>query len=104
MTFPILSVIIFSPFVAALIILMMPAERKTEIRVMALMTAVFALALSLWVYLNYDQSLAGYQFIEKYDWMPMFGISLHLGVDNKLRSLCVMSGRRTINLVDLRFS
>ena len=81
MTFPILSVIIFSPIVAAMIILLMPAERKTEIRVMALMTAIFALVLSFWVYLNYDQAAAGYQFIEKYDWMPQLGISLHLGVD-----------------------
>jgi len=92
MDFPILSVIIFSPIVAALIILLMPAERKTEIRVMALMTAIFALVLSLWVYLNYDQSLAGYQFIEKYDWMPQLGISLHLGVDGISTPLLLLTG------------
>ena len=92
MTFPILSVIIFSPIVAALIILMMPADRKTEVRVMALMTAVFALGLSLWVYLNYDQAAAGYQFVEKYDWMPMFGISLHLGVDGISTPLVLLTG------------
>jgi len=92
MTFPILSVIIFSPIVAALIILLMPAERKTEIRVMALMTAVFALALSLWVYLSYDQVAGGYQFVEKYDWMPQFGISLHLGVDGISTPLVLLTG------------
>ncbi len=92
MDFPILSVITFSPIVAALIILLMPADRKTEIRVMALMTAVFALILSLWVYLNYDQTLAGYQFIEKYDWMPDFGISLHLGVDGISTPLLLLTG------------
>ena len=92
MTFPILSVIIFSPIVAALIILLMPEDRKTEIRVMALMTATFALVLSLWVYLSYDQAAAGYQFIEKYDWMPSLGISLHLGVDGISTPLLLLTG------------
>lgn len=92
MTFPILSVIIFSPIVAAMIILLMPAERKTEIRMMALMTAIFALVLSFWVYLNYDQAAAGYQFIEKYDWMPQLGISLHLGVDGISTPLLLLTG------------
>jgi NADH-quinone oxidoreductase subunit M len=92
MTFPILSVIIFSPIVAALIILLMPAERKTEIRVIALMTAVFALALSLWVYLSYDQVAGGYQFVEKYNWMPQFGISLYLGVDGISTPLVLLTG------------
>jgi NADH-quinone oxidoreductase subunit M len=92
MTFPILSVIIFSPIVGALILLLMPADRKTEIRVVALMTAAFALILSLWVYLNYDQAAAGYQFIEKYDWMPQLGISLHLGVDGISTPLLLLTG------------
>ncbi|OQX65565.1 MAG: hypothetical protein B5M51_00430 [Anaerolinea sp. 4484_236] len=92
MDFPILSVIIFSPLVGALILLLMPADRKTEIRVVALMTAVFALVLSLWVYLSYDQVAAGYQFIEKYDWMPSFGISLHLGVDGISTPLLLLTG------------
>jgi NADH-quinone oxidoreductase subunit M len=92
MTFPILSVIIFSPLVAALIILLMPADRKTEIRVAALVTATFALILSLWVYLSYDQAAAGYQFIEKYSWMPQFGISLHLGVDGISTPLVLLTG------------
>ena len=92
MTFPILSVIIFSPLVGALILLLMPADRKTEIRVVALMTAVFALILSLWDYLNYDQTAAGYQFIEKYNWMPQLGISLHLGVDGISTPLVLLTG------------
>ncbi len=92
MAFPILSVIIFTPLVAALILLMMPADRKTEIRVTALVSAAFALILSLWVYLSYDQAAAGYQFIEKYAWLPQFGISLHLGVDGISTPLVLLTG------------
>ncbi|MBT3337544.1 MAG: NADH-quinone oxidoreductase subunit M [Anaerolineae bacterium] len=92
MAFPILSVIIFTPLVAALILLMMPADRKTEIRMTALVSAAFALILSLWVYLSYDQAAAGYQFIEKYAWLPQFGISLHLGVDGISTPLVLLTG------------
>ncbi len=65
MDFPILSVIIFTPMVAALILLMMPADRKTEIRVTALVSGAFALLLSLWVYIQYlTLGMTGYQFVE----------------------------------------
>ncbi|MDX1378973.1 MAG: hypothetical protein R3307_09005, partial [Anaerolineales bacterium] len=81
MNFPVLSVITFTPFVAALIILMMPAQRKNEVRAVALASAVFALLLSLWVYFSYDQAAGGYQFISQYNWLPALGISLYFGVD-----------------------
>ena len=80
MNFPVLSVITFTPIVAALIILLIPAHRKNEARVVALAAASFALILSSWVYLQYStRHLTGYQFIEKYDWLPLLGISLLSG-------------------------
>jgi NADH-quinone oxidoreductase subunit M len=57
-----------------------------------LSAAVFALALSLWVYFTYDKAVAGYQFIEKYNWMPMLGISLHFGVDGMSAPLVLLTG------------
>ncbi|MCL4530990.1 MAG: NADH-quinone oxidoreductase subunit M [Chloroflexi bacterium] len=93
MTFPVLSVIVFTPLVAALIILMIPAQRKTEVRGVALAAATFALLLSLWVYIQYlTQHLTGYQFVEKYDWLPMLGISLHFGVDGISAPLVLLTG------------
>jgi NADH-quinone oxidoreductase subunit M len=81
MNFPFLTVITFTPLVAAIIILMIPAERKTEVRVIALAAGVFATLLSLFIYFGYDQAAAGYQFIEQYPWVPQFGIAYHVGVD-----------------------
>ncbi len=93
MTFPVLSVIVFTPLTAALIILMIPAQRKTEARGVALAAATFALLLSLWVYIQYlTQHLTGYQFVEKYDWLPMLGISLHFGVDGISAPLVLLTG------------
>ena len=92
MNFPVLSVITFTPMVAAVLILLMPAQRKNETRAVALAAATFALILSFWVYLSYDQAAGGYQFIEKYDWLPVLGISLYFGVDGMSTPLILLTG------------
>src|SRR5512133_2655784 len=92
MQFPILSVIVFTPILAGLLIFMFPAERKAEIRVTALAAAIIALLLSIWVYFSYDISAGGYQFVEKYTWMPAFGISYHVGVDGMNAPLVLLTG------------
>jgi NADH-quinone oxidoreductase subunit M len=92
MQFPFLSVIVFIPMVTALVLLCMKPEQKKTIRVTALTAALLALALSIWVYFAYDKAAAGYQFIEKYNWMPMLGISLYFGVDGLSAPLVLLTG------------
>ena len=92
MNFPALSVITFTPIVAALVILLLPPQRKNEARAVALASAIFALVLSAWVYLSYDHATAGYQFIEKYNWLPALGISLYFGVDGISAPLVLLTG------------
>jgi NADH-quinone oxidoreductase subunit M len=92
MNFPVLSAITFTPFVAAVIILMMPAQRKNEVRAVALASAVFALFLSFWAYFSYDQAAGGYQFIEQYHWLPALGISLYFGMDGISAPLVLLTG------------
>jgi NADH-quinone oxidoreductase subunit M len=90
--FPFLSVIIFTPIISGLLILLIPGERKTEIRVTALAAAFFALVLSGWVYFSYNPSIGGYQFIEKYEWFSAFGISYFVGVDGISTPLILLTG------------
>ncbi|HVN52713.1 MAG TPA: NADH-quinone oxidoreductase subunit M [Anaerolineaceae bacterium] len=92
MAFPILSVIVLTPLVAGLIILLIPRERKTEVRVTALAAAILSLVLSIWVYFAYQVSAGGYQFIEKADWLPFLGISYHMGVDGISVPLVLLTG------------
>ncbi|NWF62987.1 MAG: NADH-quinone oxidoreductase subunit M [Chloroflexi bacterium] len=95
MTFPILSVITFLPFAAGMLMLMMPASRKNEVRAVALASAVLDLLLSGWVYLQYLlNNLTGYQFIEKYSWINVFpiNIELHFGVDGMSAPLVLLTG------------
>ncbi len=92
MNFPVLSIITFTPMVAAAIMLLLPAQRKNETRAVALAAAIFALTLSFWVFFNYDQAAGGYQFVEKYNWLPALGITLQFGVDGMSAPLVLLTG------------
>ncbi|NIM95469.1 MAG: NADH-quinone oxidoreductase subunit M [Anaerolineales bacterium] len=92
MDFPVLSIITFTPIITALILLIVPAERKNAIRVIALTASTIAFGLSLYAYLSYDQALGGYQFEEQVKWIPAFGISYHVGVDGMNLPLVLLTG------------
>ena len=93
MNFPVLSVITFTPIAAAMLILLLPAQRKNEARAVALAAASFALLLSLWVYIQYlNGHMTGYQFTEEYKWLPQLGISLKFGVDGMSAPLVLLTG------------
>jgi len=92
MTFPILSIIVFTPIAAGMLILLIPAERKTAIRVAALTAATIDLGLSLVAYLSYDMAAAGYQMVEKIAWIPQLGVSYHVAVDGMNLPLVLLTG------------
>ncbi len=93
MGFPFLSAIVFTPAVGSLVLLALPGHRKTLIRGVALSAATVALLLSVAVYVQYLlQHMTGYQFIEKYEWLPALGISLHFGVDGISAPLVLLTG------------
>src|SRR3989304_4934123 len=92
MTFPILSIIVFTPIVAGVIILLLPAERKGWIRGVALLASAVALLLSVVAYFSSDIPQGGYQMVQKIPWLPAWGISYHVGVDGLSLPLVLLTG------------
>ena len=92
MEFPLLSLIVFTPAVAGMIILALPAQRLGWIRGVALAAASLALGLSAWAYIAYDRAAAGYQFVERIPWVPALGISYHVGADGMNLPLVLLTG------------
>jgi NADH-quinone oxidoreductase subunit M len=92
MNFPILTVIIFTPIVSAVALLFFPKDRKNLIRWFALTAATVDLVLSLIMYFSYDKIQAGYQFLEKMEWIKQLGISYHVGVDGISAPLVLLTG------------
>jgi NADH-quinone oxidoreductase subunit M len=72
--FPYLSTILLSCVVGLLVVIFLPEERKTLIRWVSAFFSGITLVLSAYLFLAYDKSLGGLQFVEKLRWMPGLGI------------------------------
>lgn len=79
--FPLLTAILLCPVFGALAVLFTPAEREREIKITALIFSLLAMAGALVMYVLYDRTASGFQFIEQYTWMPPLNSSYHLAVD-----------------------
>jgi len=83
-SWPILSIVTFLPLAGVLLILMMRGEEQAvgrNARWIALWTSLIVFFLSLLIWTGFDNTSAGYQFEEKYAWIPGLNISYHAGVD-----------------------
>jgi NADH-quinone oxidoreductase subunit M len=78
---PVLSIMTWAPFVAALIIMFFARHRPMLVRWVSLAGATVSLVASLWIYWAYDYDLAGFQFHEEFALVPSLGISYLLAVD-----------------------
>lgn len=92
MSFPFLSIIVFSPIVGALIITALPKEKHSAIKTVALVSAFISMLLSIYVFFGYDQAAGGMQFEEQMQWIPSLGISYHLGTDGISLPLLLLTG------------
>jgi NADH-quinone oxidoreductase subunit M len=83
----ILSIVTFLPLVGAAAIMglrmLSRADDAPKIernaKWIALWTTLATLALSVWLLMNFDRSIPGYQFVEDYVWFA--GAGYHMGVD-----------------------
>jgi NADH-quinone oxidoreductase subunit M len=75
-----LSLILFFPALAAIIILFLP-QNNNLIRWFAFGASLVPFVLSLVVWIRFNPSQPGFQFEESYVWYQAIGSSLHLGVD-----------------------
>jgi NADH-quinone oxidoreductase subunit M len=76
-----LSLILFTPVLVALIIFFLPKDEMKLIRWTALIGSLFPLVLSLLLWSRFDLNGSGFQFQEQYKWYEAINSTLHLGVD-----------------------
>ena len=80
---PILTMITFMPLVGALMIMLIPTDNavaERNIKNVALFTTIITFIASLYIWINFDNTTAGFQFVERYEWIGSF-MSYHMGVD-----------------------
>jgi NADH-quinone oxidoreductase subunit M len=80
---PILSTVTFLPLVGVALLLLTRGDTslgRRNILNVSLLTTVFTFVVSLFIWINFDNSNTGFQMVEKHAWLGT-GISYHVGVD-----------------------
>jgi NADH-quinone oxidoreductase subunit M len=76
-----LFLILFTPAIAAVILLLLPGGENKLFRWFAFGASLIPLALSLYLWFNFHSAEPGFQYQAIYPWYSAIGSSLHLGVD-----------------------
>jgi NADH-quinone oxidoreductase subunit M len=87
----ILTLLVLLPLVGGAVALLPGRRREGLARPIALVTSLVTFALSILLWMRFDATSAAYQFVERYSWLPEFGVSYHLGVDGISLLLVVLT-------------
>lgn len=91
--FPWLTAIILLPLIAALLIPILPDPNGQRIRWYALGVSIADLVLMGYAFLtHYDPSTSSFQLVEKYAWVPQFGLNWAVSVDGVSVPLVLLAG------------
>ncbi len=98
--FPLLSLIIWLPIVAGLVLTITKSNISVNTtKSIALLVSVLTFSLSIPLYSGFDNSTHVMQFVEKLSWIPIFNIHYHLGVDGIAVPLILLTTFTTILVV-----
>lgn len=81
MSFPLISLILFSPMVGAVMLMLMPREQVQGLRRSAFFYSLIPFGLSLVLLAEFDPTEGGFQFVERTSWVRSFHIEYYVGVD-----------------------
>ena len=93
-TWPVLTVLTFLPLVGVIFLLLIRGDDEVvsrNARNVALWVSGFTFLLSLTLLINFDPTYAGYQFVDKGDWLVADGIGFMMGVDGISMPFIVLS-------------
>jgi len=81
MSFPLLTFVIFTPLVGALVTMLLPARRPEYARVAGYAFSAATAGITAYMLYEFKVNRVGYQFTEVHRWIPTLGIKYSLGVD-----------------------
>jgi NADH-quinone oxidoreductase subunit M len=76
-----LSYVLFTPLIGALLLMVFQRENENEIRIFGLAISIITFALTLTILSKFDSANPGFQFVYKIPWITNLNISYHVGVD-----------------------
>jgi len=91
MSFPLLTACVFLPLVGSIVIAALP-ESQGRSRWLATLFTGTTFVLTALLYLGFDRTATGMQFVERVPWVPALGMTYHLGVDGISLPIVVLTG------------
>ena len=79
------------PLIGAGLIALLPATNAKLIKQGALLVSVLVAALGITMTIGFDRGVTGFQYVERYSWIPSLGISYQLGIDGISLILILLS-------------
>ena len=94
MPFPILTSLVALPIAGALLLMLVGRDEQQAplARRIALVVSLLVFAETLLLWSRFNGASADFQFVERYEWIPTFGISYFVGVDGISLFLLVLTG------------
>ena len=96
---PILSMLIWTPIIGGIWALIAGDRQEQTVKYFSLGVSVLTFVFSVLLYLDFDNSVAGMQFVEKMTWISAFDIKYYLGVDGIALPLILLTSFTTILVV-----
>ena len=98
--YPLLSLAIWIPIVAGLVVLATGSDRNAPLaRMLSLAGAVLGFLVTIPLWTGFDYSTAAMQFVELKPWIPRFNINYHLGTDGISMLFVILNAFITIIVV-----
>ncbi len=76
-----ITYLLLIPLVGSVLLLSLPKEKESSIRIFGFIVSLAAFVLSLLVYFKFDSTNAGFQFTQKFIWVEKLNVSYFVGVD-----------------------
>ncbi len=89
--FPLLSLIILMPLIAAVAIAFVPRRNVAVIRGGTLIFSMVLFLMSLLFYMDFNWTQRGFQFVDQASWLPQLGISYFVGLDGISMPLVILT-------------
>ncbi len=89
---PLLTLIVFTPWLGALLLALLPKLPAGPTRLIALFFSLSTLALGTTVLSGFDPAVATMQYVEKHAWISALNVHYHLGLDGLSLLLVLLTG------------
>jgi NADH-quinone oxidoreductase subunit M len=99
MNLPILSLVIWTPIAAGLLVLAIGDGNQRAARLVALFGSIAGLVVALPLWSLFDVKAAAFQFVELTPWIEYFSVNYHLGIDGMALLLILLNCVTTVLVV-----